>query len=134
MNSTQHTENELLRMKDEMLEEVRGLKGKSKKKKLLFVAKTTAKVLLIAGGVTTAVFFPHTILLVAIGGAAALFDTGKSSKKDVKKIHDTAAKKKNVLQGLKGVSEELIRKQTRREFLENPTAPPLYPPLEIEKN
>ena len=90
--------------------------------------------MLIAGGVTTAVFFPHTIILVAIGGGAALFDTGKSSKKDVKKIHDTAAKKKNVLQGLKGVSEELIIKQTRREFLKNPTAPPLYPPLEIEKN
>ena len=90
--------------------------------------------MLVAGGVTTAVFFPHTILLVAIGGGAALFDTGKSSKKDVKKIQDTAAKKKNVLQGLKGVSEELITKQTRREFLENPTAPPLYPPLEIEKN
>ena len=81
INMTQNNENELIRMKDQLLEEVRGLKDKSKKKKLLFVAKTTAKVLLIAGGVTTAVFFPHTILLVAIGGAAALFDTSKSSIK-----------------------------------------------------
>ena len=43
MNLTQHTENELLRMKDEMLEEVRGLKGKSKKKKLLLLQKQRQK-------------------------------------------------------------------------------------------
>ena len=39
----------------------------------------------------------------------------------------------NMKSNLKDVEAEVIRKQTRRELLENPTLPPLYPNLEIAK-
>ena len=40
----------------------------------------------------------------------------------------------NMKSNLKHVETEVIRKQTRREFLQNPTAPPLYSNLEIAKD
>ena len=54
MDITQTTEENLLRLKDDLLTDIKKLKGKSQKKKVVFAAKTLAKIVFIAGTVTAA--------------------------------------------------------------------------------
>lgn len=129
MNISQSTEEDLLRLKDDFVADIKKLKGKSRKKKLAFAAKTFAKVVFIAGTVTAALFFPPAIVVVALGGAATLLDGGQSTVRNVRKMRESRTKQTTAKFDLKDVETEIIRKQTRREFLENPSAPPLYPKL-----
>ena len=61
MNITQATEEGLLRLKDDLINDVKELKHKSNKKKAVLLAKTLLKSMLVAGGITTALFF-HLLL------------------------------------------------------------------------
>ena len=58
MDVAQATEESLLRLKDDLVNDVKNLKNKSNKKKAVFLAKTLVKGMLVAGGITTALFFP----------------------------------------------------------------------------
>ena len=134
MDITKSTEENLLRLKDNLIADIKKLKGKSQKKKALFAAKTLAKTVFVAGTVTTALFLPPAIMIAALGGAVALVDGGKSTVQNIHGIKKSKVEKKQKLAELKDVSEDLIRKRTLREIRENSTAPPLYPNLEIAKN
>ena len=57
MDLTKATEESLLRLKDDLVNDVKNLKNKSNKKKAVFLAKTLVKSMLVAGGITTALFF-----------------------------------------------------------------------------
>ena len=57
MDVTKSTEESLLRLKDDLIADIKKLKGKSQKKKALFAAKTLAKTVFVAGTVTAALFF-----------------------------------------------------------------------------
>ena len=134
MNITKTTEESLLRLKDDLIADIKKLKGKSKKKKMLFAVKTLAETVFIAGTVTAALFFPPAIVIAALGGAVALVDGGQSTVQNIRGIRKSKVEREQKQTELKDVSENLIRKQTLREIHENPTAPPLYPNLEIAKN
>ena len=131
MDITKSTEGDLLRLKDNLIADIKKLKGKSQKKKVLFAAKTLAKTVFVAGTVTAALFFPPAIVIAALGGAVALVDGGKSTVQNVRGIKKSKVERKQKQTELKDVSEDLIRKRTLRE---NPMAPPLYPNLEVAKN
>ena len=133
MNISQSTEDELLRLKDDLMNGLKKLKGKSRKKKMIFAVKTLTKTVFVAGTVTAALFFPPAIVVTAFGVAVALIDGSQSTVKNVRKMKQSRTERTGMKSNLKDVEIELIRKQTRREFLENPTAPPLYPNLEIAK-
>ena len=134
MNFTQPTEENFLRLKVDLIADIKKLKGKSQKKKALFAAKTLAKTVFVAGTVTAALFFPPAIVIAALGGAVALVDGGQSTVQNIRGIKKSKAERKQKQTELKDVSEDLIRERTLREIRENPTAPPLYPNLEIAKN
>ena len=134
MDITKSREGDLLRLKDDLIADVKKLKGKSQKKKVLFAAKTLAKTVFVAGTVTAALFFPPAIVIAALGGAVALVDGGKSTVQNIRGIKKSKVERKQKQTELKDVSDDLIRKRTLREIRENPTAPPLYPNLEIAKN
>ena len=133
MDITQASEESLLRLKDDLLNDVKNLKNKSNKKKAVFLVKTLTKAVLVAGGITTALFFPPAIVIAALGGAVALVDMGSSTVTSVRGIKKSTDDKKTKLKDLKTVSEQLIREQVLKEVRNNPTAPPLYPSLEISK-
>ena len=133
MDLTQATEESLLRLKDDLVNDVKNLKNKSNKKKAVFLAKTLVKSMLVAGGITTALFFPPAIVITALGGAVALVDMGSSMVTSVRGIKRSKETKKTKMKDLKTVSEQLIREQVLKEVRNNPTAPPLYPSLEISK-
>ena len=133
MNISQSTEDELLRLKDDLMNGLKELKGKSRKKKMIFAVKTLTKTVFVAGTVTAALFFPAAIVVAAFGVAVALIDGSQSTVKNVRKMKQSRTERTGMKSNLKDVEIELVRKQTRREFLENPTAPPLYPNLEIAK-
>ena len=133
MDITQATEESLLRLKDDLVNDVKNLKNKSNKKKAVFLVKTLTKAVLVAGGITTALFFPPAIVIAALGGAVALVDMGSSTVTSVRGIKKSKEDKKTKLTDLKTVSEQLIREQVLKEVRNNPTAPPLYPSLEISK-
>ena len=80
MSISQTTESDLLRLKDDLIADIKKLKGKSQKKKIIFTVKTLAKTVFIAGTVTAALFFPPTIVIAALGGAVALLDGGQETK------------------------------------------------------
>ena len=73
-------------------------------------------------------------MIAALGGAVALLDGEKSTVQNIRGIKKSKVERKQKQTELKDVSEDLIRKRTLREIRENPTAPPLYPNLEIAKN
>lgn len=129
MNISQSAEEDLLRLKDDLVANIKKLKGKSRKKKMVFAAKTLAKTVFIAGTVTAALFFPPAIVVAALGGAATLLDGGQSTVRNVRKMRESRTKQTTAKSNLKDVETEIIRKQTRREFHDNPSAPPLYPKL-----
>ena len=79
MNITQTTEEGLLRLKDDLIADIKKLKGKSQKKKALFAVKTLAKTVFIAGTVTAALFFPPAIVIAALCGAVPLVDGRQST-------------------------------------------------------
>ena len=133
MDLTQATEESLLRLKDDLVNDVKNLKNKSNKKKAAFLAKTLVKSMLVASGITTALFFPPAIVIAALGGAVALVDMGTSTVTSVRGIKRSKETKKTKLKDLKTVSDQLIREQVLKEVRNNPTAPPLYPSLEISK-
>ena len=133
MDLTQATEESLLRLKDDLVNDVKNLKNKSNKKKAVFLAKTLVKSILVAGGITTALFFSPAIVIAALGGAVALVDMGTSTVTSVRGIKKSKEDKETKLKDLKTVSEQLIREQVLKEVRNNPTAPPLYPSLEISK-
>ena len=133
MDITQATEESLLRLKDDLVNDVKNLKNKSSKKKAVFLAKTLVKSMLVAGDITTALFFPPAIVIAALGGVVALVDMGSSTVTSVRGIKKFKDDKKTKLKDLKTVSEQLIREQVLKEVRNNPTAPPLYPSLEISK-
>ena len=89
--------------------------------------------MLVAGGITTALFFPPAIVIAALGGAVALVDMSSSTVGSVRGIKKSKVDRKTKLKDLKTVSEQLIREQVLKEVRNNPTAPPLYPSLEISK-
>ena len=72
-------------------------------------------------------------MIAALGGAVALLDGGQSTIRNVKKMKQSRTERTKVKSDLKDVETELIREQIRREILEKPTVPPLYPNLEIAK-
>ena len=121
-------------MKDKLITDVKKLKGKSRKKKLAFVLGTLAKTFLIAGTVTASVFFPPSIVISVLGSVITLIGGGQSAVNKVCDIKKSKVKTKQALTELKDVNVEVIRKQIQRELIENPTAPTLYPNLEIAKN
>ena len=133
MDLTQATEESLLRLKDDLVNDVKNLKNKSNKKKAVFLAKTLVKSMLVAGGITTALFFPPAIVIAALGGAVALVDMGSNTVTSVRGIKRCKEIKKTKIKHLKTVGEQLIREQVLKEVRNNPTAPPLYPSLEISK-
>ena len=61
MNITQSMEEGLLRLKDDLIADIKKLKGKSRKKRVVFAAKAMAKTVFIAGTVTPRYFF-HRLL------------------------------------------------------------------------
>ena len=122
-----------MRLKDDLVDDVKKLKHKSAKKKAVFLAKTLLKSMLVAGGITTALFFPPAIVIAALGGAVALVDMSSSTVGSVRGIKKSKVDRKTKLKDLKTVSEQLIREQVLKEVRNNPTAPPLYPSLEISK-
>ena len=132
MDLTQATEESLLRLKDDLVNDVKNLRNKSAKKKAVFLAKTLVKSMLVAGGITT-LFFPPAIVIAALGGAVALVDMGTSTVTSVRGIKKSKEDKETKMKDLKTVSEQLIREQVLKEVRNNPTAPPLYPSLEISK-
>ena len=109
MNITQATEESLLRLKDDLVNDVKNLKNKSNKKKAILFAKTLVKSMLVAGGVTTTLFFPPAIVIAALGGAVALVDMGTSTVTSVRGIKKSKEDKKTKLNDLKTVSDQLIR-------------------------
>ena len=96
--------------------------------------KTLVKTIFVAGTVTASLFFPPAIVIAALGGAVALVDGGRSTVQNIRGIRKDKAEKEKRQADLKDVSDQIIREQTRREFIDNPTAPPLYPNLETAKN
>ena len=134
MDITKATEENLLRLKDDLITDIKNLKNKYNKEKAIFALKTLSKTVLVAGTVTAALFFPPAIVIAALGIGVALVDGGNSTVKNIRGIKKSKADREQKQEELKGVSEQIIREQTRREFIENPTAPPLYPNLEIAKN
>ena len=133
MDITQATEESLLRLKDDLVNDLKKLKNKSNKKKAVFLAKTLLKSILVAGGITTALFFPPAIVVAALGGAVALVDMGTSTVTSVRGIKKSKDDRKTKLTDLKTVSDQIIREQVLKEVRNNPTAPPLYPSLKISK-
>lgn len=133
-NLTELNEQQLDHLKTKLITDVKKFKGKSRKKKLAFALGTLAKTFLIAGTVTASVFFPPSIVIAAIGSVVALIGGGQSAVNNVRDIKKSKTMTKQVLTELKDVNVEVIRKQLQREILEHPTAPPLYPNLEIAKN
>ena len=100
--------------------------------------KTFAKTVFVAGTVTAALFFPPAIVIAAlgvgVGVGVALVDGGQSTVQNIRGIKKSNVDRKSKQEELKSVGEQLIREQTLRSVRENPTAPPLYPNLEIAKN
>ena len=133
MDITKATGAQLLSLKDDLIADINKLKNKSNKKKAVFAAKTFAKTVFVAGTVTAALFFPPAIVVAALGVGVALVDGGQSTVQNLRGIRKSNVDRKGKMNDLKGVNEQIIREQTRREFIENPTAPPLYPSLEISK-
>ena len=133
MDITKATEAQLLHLKDDLISDINRLKNKSNKKKVVFALKTFAKTVFVAGTVTAALFFPPAIVIAAVGVGVALVDGGQSTVQNIRGIKKSNVDRKGKQEELKDVSEKLIREQTLREVRENPTAPPLYPSLEISK-
>ena len=73
-------------------------------------------------------------MIAALGIGVALVDGGQSTVQNIRGIKKSKVEKKEKQTMLKGVDEQIIRERTLREVRENPTAPPLYPNLEIAKN
>ena len=73
-------------------------------------------------------------MIAAPGVGVALVDGGQSTVQNIRGIKKSNVDRKQKQMDLKGVDEQLIREWTLREVRENPTAPPLYPNLEIAKN
>ena len=133
MDITKATESQLLRLKDDIITDINKLKNKSNKKKVVFALKTLAKTVFVAGTVTAALFFPPAIVIAALGVGVALVDGGQSTVQNIRGIKKSNVDRKGKMDELKGVNEQIIRERTLREVRENPTAPPLYPSLEISK-
>ena len=133
MDITKATESQLLRLKDDIITDINKLKNKSNKKKVVFALKTLAKTVFVAGTVTAALFFPPAIVIAALGVGVALVDGGQSTVQNIRGIKKSNVDRKGKMDELKGVYEQIIRERTLREVRENPTAPPLYPSLEISK-
>ena len=133
MDITKATEAQLMRLKDDITGDINKLKNKSNKKKIVFALKTFAKTTFVAGTVTAALFFPPAIVIAALGVGVALVDGGQSTVKNIRGIKKSNVDRKGKKEELKDVGEQLIRERTLREVRENPTAPPLYPSLEISK-
>ena len=134
MDITKATEAQLLRLKDDIITDINKLKNKSNKKKVTFALKTFAKTTFVAGTVTAALFFPPAIVIAALGIGVALVDGGNSTVQNIRGIKKSNVDRKGKMNDLKDVNEQIIRERTLREVRENPTAPPLYPNLEIAKN
>ena len=134
MDLTKAAEAQLLHLKDDLIADINKLKNKSNKKKAVFALKTFAKIVFVAGTVTAALFFPPAIVVAALGVDVALVDGGQSTVQNIRGIKKDKTEKEKRQTDLKDVSEQLIRGQTLREVRNNPTAPPLYPNLEIAKN
>ena len=134
MDITKATEAQLMRLKDDIITDINKLKNKSNKKKAVFALKTLAKTVFVAGTVTAALFFPLAIVIAALGIGVALVDGGQSTVQNIRGIKKSNVDRKQKHMDLKGVDEQLIRERTLREIRENPTAPPLYPNLEVVKN
>ena len=133
MDLTQATEAQLLRLKDDIVADINKLKNKSNKKKAVFALKTLAKTTFVAGTVTAALFFPPAIVIAALGIGVALVDGGHSTVQNIRGIKKSKTEKEQKQEELKSVSDQIIREQTLHSVRENPTAPPLYPSLEISK-
>ena len=133
MDITKATEAQLLRLKDDIAGDIKKLKDKSNKKKVVFALKTFAKTTFVAGTVTAELFFPPAIVIAALGIGVALVDGGQSKVQNIRGIKKSNVDREQKQMDLKGVDEQLIRERTLREVRENPTAPPLYPSLEISK-
>ena len=133
MDLTKATESQLLRLKDDITGDIKKLKNKSNKKKVVFALKTLAKTTFVAGTVTAALFFPPAIVIAALGIGVALVDGGQSTVQNIRGIKKSNVDRKGKQEELKDVSEQLIRERTLREIRENPTAPPLYPSLQVLK-
>ena len=134
MYITKATEAQLMRLKDDIITDINKLKNKSNKKKAVFALKTLAKTVFVVGTVTAALFFPPAIVIAALGIGVALVDGGQSTVQNIRGIKKSNVDRKQKHMDLKGVDEQLIRERTLREIRENPTAPPLYPNLEVVKN
>ena len=134
MDIKKATESQLLRLEEDIITDINKLKNKSNKKKVVFALKTLAKTTFVAGTVTAALFFPPAIVIAALGVGVALVDGGQSTVQNIRGVKKDNVDRKGKQEELKGVSEQLIRERTLREVRENPTAPPLYPSLEIAKN
>ena len=134
MDITKATEANLIRLKDDIIADIKKLKDKSNKKKAVFAAKTLVKSVVVAGTVTAALFFPPAIVIAALGIGVALVDGGQSTVQNIRGIKKSKADREQKQTDLKSVDEQIIREQTLRELRENPKAPPLYPNLEIAKN
>ena len=133
MDITKATEAQLMRLKDDIITDINKLKNKSNKKKAVFAQKTFAKTVFVAGTVTAALFFPPAIVIAALGIGVALVDGGQSTVQNIRGIKKSNVGRKGKQEELKSVDEQLIRERTLREVRENPTAPPLYPSLQISK-
>ena len=133
MDLTQATEAQLLHLKDDLIGDINRLKNKSNKKKTVFALKTFAKTVFVAGTVTAAMFFSPAIVIAALGVGVALVDGGQSTVQNIRGIKKSNVDRKGKQEELKDVSEKLIRERTLREVRENPTAPPLYPSLQVSK-
>ena len=133
MDLTKPTEAQLLRLKDDIVADINKLKNKSNKKKVVFALKTLTKTTFVAGAVTSALFFPPAIVIAALGVVVALVDGGKSTVQNIRWMKKSNVDRKGKQEAFKDVSEQLNRERTLREVRENPTAPPLYPSLEISK-
>ena len=133
MDITKATEAQLLHLKDDLITDINKLKGKSNKEKVMFALKTFAKTAFVAGTVTAALFFPPAIVIAALGVGVALVDGGQSTVQNIRGIKKSNVDRKQKQTELKDVSDQIIRERMLREVRENPTAPPLYPSLEISK-
>ena len=134
MDITKATEAQLMHLKDDLIADINKLKNKSNKKKAVFAAKTFAKVVFVAGTVTASLFFPPAIVIAALGVGVALVDGGQSTVQNIRGVKKSKTEKEQKQADLRSVGEQIIRERTLREVRENPTAPPLYPNLEIAKN
>ena len=83
MDITKSSEGDLLRLKDDLIADIKKLKGKSRKKKMVFAVKTLTKTVFVAGTVTAALFFPSSIVVAALGSAAMLLEGGQSTVKNI---------------------------------------------------